>query len=105
MKRTLACDWGILILVCLACQNALKDNVKRWMSKDLCCAHNTESGCKTFAILRVKTLTTDSVQLPRDCWRQYFLASDFGGIETLNGELYLGKTCFEKKKLSLHMRN
>ena len=46
MKRTLACDWCILILVCLACRKTLKEDVKKWMSKDWCYASNTESKFK-----------------------------------------------------------
>ena len=47
MKLTLAYDWCILILACLARRKTLKDDVKRWMSKDWCYAlpGNTESEC------------------------------------------------------------
>ena len=45
MKQTPACDWCILILVRLACWKTLKDDVKRWMSKDTRSACNTERGC------------------------------------------------------------
>ena len=47
MKRTLTCDWCVSILVSLASRKTLKDDVKRWMSKDWRYASNTESECNT----------------------------------------------------------